>query len=103
MRKMKKLLMILIPLEVILALVAFTPLFINSNNTAQTASQALVKTIDNSTPENEAAWLSAKAKCDRERWIMGIAAFGVVSLPGVIVAVIGIAVFRRKNMRPVSK
>ena len=97
---MKSFLLILIFLELVFALVAFTPFFIYSDKTIQDVSEAGVKVKNNPTSENEAVWSSAKAKLDRESRIEKIAFFGaIIVLPGMqAVVIITALVFRRRNV-----
>jgi hypothetical protein len=81
---MKTLLIILICLEVIVALIAFPPIFIDRKS----AVHALVEWKNNPTPENEAVWLREKAEMDRERRtanycifsLLGLNALGIIAL-----------------------
>ena len=98
---MKTLLIILIFLELVFALVAFTPFFINSDKTAQAMSQAETNVKNNPTSENEAALLSARAKLEWELWIEKIMFFGaLIVLPAAqaVVIMMGL-IFRRRKMR----
>jgi hypothetical protein len=101
---MKILLIITIFLELIFALVAFTPFFINSEKTIQAVNQAGIQVTNNPTDENKAAWSSAKAKLDGELWIEKIAFFGaIVVLPGVQAVMIMFRLFfRRTNLQVVQ-
>jgi hypothetical protein len=73
---MKTLLIILIFLEVIFALVAFTPIFIDKKS----AAQALVEWKNNPTPENEAVWSREATALRRERNIIDISIFTLLAV-----------------------
>jgi hypothetical protein len=84
---MKMLLIILIVLEAAFVLAAFSPIFIDRRS----AAQALVEWKNNPTPENEAIWSREAAALRRERNIIDISIFTLLT-----VNTVGLVVLIRK-------